>query len=222
MKMCEGNPSKWPTVAPHAFWADRVTTRKSTGHTPFYMAHGIEPLLPFDITLATFLVPDVAKPLTTTELITIRMCQLQKCAIDLAAIHDNVIRSRFASVRQFECTFENTIHDHDFKPGALVLVRNSAIETDLGRKSKPRYLGPMVVIRRTPNGAYRLSELDGTISKLRFAAFRLVPYHTRSRKSIPVTRLIEHEELIKIHLDEDNDGAAEDTDNSTDSEVSDT
>jgi hypothetical protein len=79
----------------------------------------------------------------------------------------------------------------------------------------------MVVIRRTPDGAYRLAELDGTISKLRFAAFCLVPYHTRSRTSIPVTHLIEREELIKIHLDEDNDGAAEDTESSTDSEVSD-
>ena len=221
MKTCEGNPSKWPTVAPHAFWADRITTRKSTGHTPFYMAHGIDPLLPFDITLATFLVLDVAKPLTTTELIAIRTRQLQKHAIDLAAIHGNIVCSRFASVRQFECTFENTIRDYDFRPGALVLVCNSAIETNLGHKSKPRYLGPMVVIRRTPNGAYRLAELDSTISKLRFAAFRLVPYHTRSRTSIPVTRLIEREELIKIHLDEDNDGAAEDTESSTASEVSD-
>ena len=221
MKACEGNPSKWPTVAPHAFWADRVTTRKLTGHTPFYMAHGIEPLLPFDITLATFLVPDVAKPLTTTELIAIRTRQLQKRTVDLAAIHDNVVRSRFASVRQFERTFENTIRDHNFRPGALVLVRNSVIETDLSRKSKPQYLGPMVVIRRTPNGAYRLAELDGTVSELRFAAFRLVPYHARSRSSIPVTRLIDREELVKIHLNEDNDKAAEDTDSSTDSDISD-
>jgi len=186
------------------------------------MAHGIKPLLPFDITLATFLVLDVAKPLTTTELIAIRTRQLQKHTIDLAAIHDNILHSRFASVRQFKRMFENTICDHDFKPGALVLVCNSIIEMDLGRKSKSRYLGPMVVIRRTPNGTYRLTELDGTISKLRFAAFRLVPYHAHSCSSIPVTRLIDREELIKIYLDEDNDRAAEDTDSSTDSEVSDT
>jgi hypothetical protein len=45
--------------------------RKVTGYSPFYMAHGVEPVLPFDITLATFLVPDLVEPLTTTELITI-------------------------------------------------------------------------------------------------------------------------------------------------------
>ena len=31
---------------------------------PFFMAHGIEPILPFDIILATFLVPDITKPVT--------------------------------------------------------------------------------------------------------------------------------------------------------------
>jgi hypothetical protein len=45
VKACEGNISKWPLVAPYTFWADRATTRKSTGHSPFYMAY-IEPVLP--------------------------------------------------------------------------------------------------------------------------------------------------------------------------------
>ena len=171
VKACEGNISKWPTVAPHAFWADCATTRKSTGHSLFFMAHGTEPILPFDITLATFLVPDIAKPLSTTELIAIRTRQLQKREADLATIHDNILRSRFQSVQQFERQYEKTIRDYDFKPGTLVLVRNSSIETDLGRKSKPRYFGPMVVVRRTPNGSYRLAELDSAVSKLRFAAF---------------------------------------------------
>ncbi len=27
VKACEGNITKWPSLAPHAFWADRVTTR---------------------------------------------------------------------------------------------------------------------------------------------------------------------------------------------------
>ena len=203
VKACQGEIHKWPVVAPHAFWADRVTTRKSTGHSPFYMAHGTEPTLPFDLTLATFLIPDIAKPLPTSELIAIRTRQLEKREEDLAAILSNILRSRYESVRQFEKAHAATIQNHDFKPGALVLVRNSSIETDLGRKTKPRYYGPMVVVRRTQNGSYRLTELDGAVSKLRYAAFRLVPYHARSRSSIPVTRLIEREELIKIHLDED-------------------
>jgi transposase InsO family protein len=77
VKACKGTIAKWPAIAPHAFWADHAMTCKSTGHTPFFMAHGIEPILPFDITLATFLVPNIAKPLATEDLIAIRACQLQ-------------------------------------------------------------------------------------------------------------------------------------------------
>jgi len=61
----------------------------------------------------------------------------------------------------------------------------------------------MVVLRRTQNGSYRLAELDGTVSNLRFAAFRLVPYHARSRSSIPVTRLVDRNDLARVIADED-------------------
>jgi hypothetical protein len=202
VKACEGDASRWPVVAPLAFWADRVTTRKSTGHSPFYMAHGVEPILPFDITLATFLVPDLTKPLSTAELLATRTRQLEKRSDDLALIHQQILKSRFASASQFERRFEETIQDHNFKPGDLVLVRNSSNESDLGRKTKPRYCGPMVVVRRTRNGAYRLAELDGAVSKLRYAAFRLVPYFSRSRTSIPVTRILDREDLVSV-IEED-------------------
>ena len=69
LKTCKGEASKWPAAAPHVFWADRVTTRRSTGHSSFFMTHGVEPVLPFDITLATFLVPDLTSPLSTADLI---------------------------------------------------------------------------------------------------------------------------------------------------------
>jgi hypothetical protein len=76
VKACEGNISKWPSVVPYVFWADRATTRKSTGHSPFYMAHGIEPVLPFDIALSTFLVPNLTDKLSTADFIATRAQQL--------------------------------------------------------------------------------------------------------------------------------------------------
>jgi hypothetical protein len=157
VKACDGNIAKWPAIAPHVFWADRATIRKSTGYSPFYMAHGTEPLLPFDLTLATFLVPDLIKPMPTEDLIATQACQLLKRDDDLDRIHDSILKARFASVRQFERQFENTISSYNFKPGNLVLVQNSASESDLGRKTKPRYLGPMVVIRHSRTSCYDFS-----------------------------------------------------------------
>ena len=61
---------------------------------------------------------------------------------------------------------------------------------ELNRKTKPRYLGPYVVVRRTTGGSYIIAELDGAISKLRVAAFRLIPYFPRSSLTVPVTKLI--------------------------------
>jgi hypothetical protein len=61
----------------------------------------------------------------------------------------------------------------------------------------------MVVLCRTRNGAYRLGELNGTISKLRYAAFRLIPYHARSHSFIPVTHVIDEDDLASLEYDPD-------------------
>lgn len=87
VKACGGNLTQWPKLFPYVLWADRVTVRKSTGMSPFYMAHGVDPLLPFDITEATFLAPPLDSPLSHEELVAIRARQLQKRDSDLKLIH---------------------------------------------------------------------------------------------------------------------------------------
>ena len=43
-----------------------------------------------------------------------------------------------------------------------------------------------MVIRKTKNGNYILAELDGTVSKMHYAAFRVVPYLARERVTVPL------------------------------------
>jgi hypothetical protein len=198
-KVCDGDDSRWPTVAPFTFWADRTTIRKSTGYSPFYMAHGVEPTLPFDLTQATFLVPDLTQPLSTQDLLATHTCQLQKRPTDLATIHDHIAASCHASARQFEKHFANTIRDYDFAPSSLVLVHNTLPNMD---KMKPHYLGPMVILRCTCNGTYHLGKLNGAISKLCYAAFCLIPYHMRSRSFIPVTHIVGSGDLASLELND--------------------
>ena len=50
----------------------------------------------------------------------------------------------------------------------------------MNRKSKPRYLGPYEVCRRTRNGAYIVKEIDGALLKQKIAAFRIIPYIART------------------------------------------
>ena len=49
-----------------------------------------------------------------------------------------------------------------YSPGDLVLVRNAAMEKELNRKTKPRYLGPYKVARLNSGHNYVLEELDGS------------------------------------------------------------
>ena len=44
----------------------------------------------------------------------------------------------------------------------------------------------------------RYRNIDGAVSKLRYTAFRLVPYLARSRASIPVTCLLDRDDLIAV------------------------
>lgn len=209
VKTSASENAPWPTVAPSVFWAERVTIQKSTGYSPFYLAHGVEPLLPFDLVEATFLLPPLDAPMSTSDLLATRARLLQKREVDLAEIHQRVKAARFRSIAHFAKKHEESIRTRNFEPGALVLVRNSRIEKELSRKTKPRYFGPMLVVRKTKGGSYILAELDGSISKLRFAAFRLIPYFSRSHSSVPVSIVVNmSDDAIDMMIEESDDDSS--------------
>ncbi|KAH6911878.1 hypothetical protein BKA70DRAFT_1099300, partial [Coprinopsis sp. MPI-PUGE-AT-0042] len=56
-------------------------------------------------------------------------------------------------------------------------------------------------------GSYILSELDRSISKLRFAAYQLIPYHPRDVRQIPVTKITQmsEKELDDFTFDREQD-----------------
>jgi hypothetical protein len=131
MKSCDGEEAHWPHTAHSVFWAERVTIQRSTGLSPYLMAHGIELLFPFDLTEAIFLVPILDTYwISTSALLAFHTHQLQKCVEDLESIKDHILKTHFTSIKKFEAVFKNRIKDYDFQPSSLVLVQNSQIEKE--------------------------------------------------------------------------------------------
>jgi len=87
-----------------------------------------------------------------------------------------VLATRYVSIQDFEKINANWIYNYDFGTRELILVLNKKIEPDVGRKGKPHYFGPMVVVKCLQSSAYLLAEVNGTVSHLKFVAFQLIPY----------------------------------------------
>src|SRR5882724_13093886 len=131
MKTCNNEHTKWIGMAPLVFWADHVTIHQLIGYSPFFMAHGIEAVLPLDIAEATYLLPPLNAPTSTEDLIAYHAQQLHKCLEDLLEMSARVLKARKLSAAEFVKHFSLMIQDYDFQVGSLVLVCNSCIEKNL-------------------------------------------------------------------------------------------
>jgi hypothetical protein len=176
IKACKGDTSRWPEKVAAAVFADRITISRVTGFSPYELLHATQPLLPLDLVEATFLVENIRAGMTTSDLLALRMRQLQKHPDDVARAARVLKKARFISKLQFEQRFIKRLFRDEYKKGELVLVRNTAIELSHNRKSLPRYLGPFQVDERSSEKSYILRDLDGSLQKKRTAAYRLLYY----------------------------------------------
>ncbi|EIM89496.1 uncharacterized protein STEHIDRAFT_51944 [Stereum hirsutum FP-91666 SS1] len=184
VKACEGNLTRWPDKVAAAFFADKVTVSAATGCSPFYLLHGAHPVLPFDLTEATWMIRGYRAGLSTVDLLALRIRQLLKLPTDMERAARKLAHYRFQTKLQFEERFAKRLNREHFSPGELVLIRNTRVEKSLNRKALNRYFGPFVVHKRTSKGSYVLKELDGTNIRHGYAGFRLVPYIARDRLSL--------------------------------------
>jgi hypothetical protein len=131
------------------------------------------------------------------------MRQLERRKDDLEKAAQALKKARFKSKEEFEWKFRKRMRRDHYKSGDLVLVRNSGEEMKMNRKTKPRYLGPYEVVRRTTGGSYVLKELDGSTLREGIAAFRLLPYVSRHDKKVL-------KEVAKVAAEERDESGSDD------------
>jgi hypothetical protein len=71
MKVCDRQERQWPTAIHTVFWAEQITTHKALGYSVYYIVHGVEPLLLFDLAEAMYIVLPQST-MMTTELVALR------------------------------------------------------------------------------------------------------------------------------------------------------
>ncbi|THH15802.1 hypothetical protein EW146_g4737 [Bondarzewia mesenterica] len=119
----DGDQSKWNRATYSIFWADRITIHHCMGCSPYFTATGTHPLVPLDIAEATYLLPPPSSFLSSTDLIARCAIALQKHKSDLTSLHSKVYEARIQAAIKFERDHITTIHDFDFQPGLLILMR---------------------------------------------------------------------------------------------------
>ncbi|KAJ7075429.1 hypothetical protein B0H15DRAFT_788111 [Mycena belliarum] len=118
--------------------------------------------------------------MSPSELLALRTRQIEKRPADMQKAAELLRASRFRSKAEFERRYQSRFYREEYFQDELVLVRNSRYANDLGSKTKPRWLGPYAVVRRTQGGSYVLRELSGAMSTQGISATRLLPYIARN------------------------------------------
>ena len=178
-KLCSRSPGKWPNFLTAILWADRTTTRKSTGFTPFQLIYGRQCLLPIELQLSTWQTLWDRPKWTTAELLALRVEQLKTHTKDVDEAVTNLKKSRLANKAWFDKKKRLRPETALIDTGNLVLLHDTKLDNQHTAKLADKWGGPYLVHRIRDGGAYVLKEVDETLLEGAYAGNRLKRYWER-------------------------------------------
>ncbi|MBW0581690.1 hypothetical protein O181_121405 [Austropuccinia psidii MF-1] len=169
VKMYGENVSKWKEYLPIVTLADRISTRRTTGYSPFELHFGQQAVLPIDIETNTYLAIEWNK-ISREELLEERTIQIAAKEKTRSAASEKLRDSRHKSVQYLDKKMAHRPRN-PLGPGDLVLVYHKPLESQWG-----------LLFNNHWNGPYELEELDGTKLKRKFAASHIKQFYPRGKK----------------------------------------
>jgi transposase InsO family protein len=171
-KVVGENKKSWDSKIKYAVWADRITTKTSTGKTPFELVYGLEAKLPVNLQIPIL---RFAQQYTTdAEAIQGRINQL----IEL----DETRRSAFGQMERnqekIKNTFDHKAKERNFTKGDLVLLWDKRREKPgMHKKFDSLWGGPYKIMSCAGTNSFNLETMEGEVLKLPVNALHIKRYY---------------------------------------------
>ncbi|KAJ3559903.1 hypothetical protein NM688_g57 [Phlebia brevispora] len=173
MKSCAQKPTEWPLYLPAALLAINTTTSRATGYTPYFLLYSQQALFSYDVADRTWFVLDWDTVQSREDLLALRMQQIARRDSDIGTALEHL--EEFCCHSNLDCMHANAhkLRMQLLEPGTWVLVHETHLDNQHGKRSALRWAGPFVVHHHHPSRAYALCELDGTLLTGSVAGSRL-------------------------------------------------
>ena len=161
---CTGDAKgKWPLYLEPALFAIRVTVSRATGYAPYFLLYGVHPVFAFDIEEVTWQTLDWDKVRTHTELLAIRILQIQRRDPKMEEANEKLKETRRQAIEEWAKRHHYRFDFSEFEEGMYVWLRESQLDDTKGHKGEWTYSGPYVIHEKRENKSFVLRELSGAI-----------------------------------------------------------
>lgn len=146
-KLCGKNKSHWSRWFYAALWADRVTTRRSTGFSPYHLLYGKPHVFPFDVEDATWYLVDWGAVKSTSDLIAARAKQIAMMKLDREAAAKQTKQTRRRAAEDYAVRNKRRLVSGEYTRKELVLVSVAAVRSQNRRtavRTEPEPVGSVL------------------------------------------------------------------------------